>query len=176
MKNVRNSLSFDNIVLDDAGYIELTGLQYNILFTEDNKPPFPVTTTKVPLLRVAGEAALYKDSPKSFMKQLVSRLLPDLQKMATLHGQTEARQYHEAELVKLLHQEVILETNSSEIRGVFEGCRKKWYEPEDMYHFKIRGDKPHEVTINIRLFCSGTAEMRAAEKADPPAYQNASVK
>jgi hypothetical protein len=120
MKNIRNSLPFDNIVLDGAGYIELTGLQYNILFTEDNKAPFPVTTTKVPLLRVAGEAALYKNSPNSFMKQLVSRLLPDLQKMATLHGQTEARQYHEAELVKLLHQEVILETNSSEIRGVLK--------------------------------------------------------
>ena len=176
MENIRDSLTFDNIVLDDAGCIELTGLQYNILFTEDNKAPLPVSTIKVPLLRVAGEAALYGNSPNSFMKQLVSRLLPDLQKMATLHGQTEARQYHEAELVKLLRQYVILETNNSEIRGVFEGCRKKFYEPEDVYHFKIRGDKPYEVTINIRSFCSGTAKMRAAKKADLPAYQDAGVK
>jgi hypothetical protein len=170
IKNIRGLLSFNNIVLNNAGNIKLTGIQYHILFTKDSKVPYLITTIKVPLLQITREAALYKDSSNSFIKQQVARLVPDLQKMATLHSLTEARQYHEVELVKLLHQEVVLRTDSLEVCGIFEGCRKKWYDQDNIYHFKIQGDKLYEVTINLSSFCSSTAEMRAVEKADPLAY------
>lgn len=63
---------------------------------------------EVSLLQLAGEAALHKDSPKSFMEQQVARLVPELQRSAALHAETDATQHRQLELVRLLHKKTVL--------------------------------------------------------------------
>ena len=171
MGSIRDSLCFDSIGADDTGNFALTRLQYNILFVgDDDAPRVAIDSAKVSLLQIAGQVALWKESSNCFMKQLGIDLFPRLQAMAAPHSKMKARQYHEAQLVRLLSREVVLRMSNSEIHGVFEGCAKVGDSKSQLYKVQVRGNEPHEAVVNLDSICSGAVEMRAVEKTDPPAY------